>query len=107
WPDMIRAVLAICLPVAEGIAAGQRVTGLLVALGGLLGVVVDNRGPIRARLRRVGSAAAGGASGLVLGSALHGHGWTAVAALIGIAGFSALLSSTGGIGSVTALELLV
>lgn len=104
---MIRAVLAICLPVAGGIGAGQRATGLLVALGGLLGVVVDNGGPITARLRRVGSATVGGAAGLVLGSVLHGHGWTAVVVLIGIAGFSALLSSTGGVGSVTALELLV
>ncbi len=104
---MIRAVLAICLPIGTGIAIGQQEPGLLVALGGLLGVMVDNGGPIDARLRRVGSATAGGALGLVLGSLLHGHGWMAVIALVAIAGVSAPLSAIGGNGSVAGLELLV
>ena len=105
---MVRAVLAICLPVAVGMEIGQAGPGLLVALGGLLGVVVDNGGAmITARLRRVGSAAVGGAAGLVLGSVLHGHGWTAVVALVAVAGVSALLSAISGTGSVTGLELLV
>ena len=107
WPDMIRAVLAICLPIGTGIAIGQQEPGLLVALGGLLGVMVDNGGPIDARLRRVGSATAGGALGLVLGSLLHGHGWMAVIALVAIAGVSAPLSAIGGNGSVAGLELAV
>ncbi|HKD89165.1 MAG TPA: FUSC family protein [Streptosporangiaceae bacterium] len=107
WPDMVRAILAIGLPLVAGLELGEKEPGLLVALGGLLGVAVDNGGAIRARTLRVGSAACGGALGLVLGSVLHGHGWVAVIALAAIAGVSALLSSTGGIGSVTALQLLV
>ena len=104
---MLRAILAICLPLVAGIELGQQVPGLLVALGGLLGVAIDNGGAITARTLRVGSAACGGAVGLVLGSVLHGHGWVAVIALVAIAGVSTELSSIGGIGSVTGLQLLV
>jgi uncharacterized membrane protein YccC len=104
---MLRAVLAICLPLVFGMQIGLQEPGLLVALGGLLGVAIDNGGAITARTLRVGSAAAGGAVGLALGSLLHGRGWVAVIALVAMAGVSAQLSSIGGIGSVAGLELLV
>src|SRR6516162_3165378 len=51
WAEMIRAGIAICVPLSAGIAAGQRALGLLTAMGGLLGVVVDTGGPFAARLR--------------------------------------------------------
>ena len=57
WAEMLRAGIAICVPMAAGIASGQRVLGLLIAMGGLLGIVVDNGGAYPPRLRRVGSAA--------------------------------------------------
>jgi uncharacterized membrane protein YccC len=107
WADMIRAAFAICVPLAAGIAGGDRALGSLVALGGLLGVVVDVGGPFPARLRRVGSAALGGAAGLAIGSAIHGRGWMSVLALVVVAGVAALISSFGAIGSVTGLQLLV
>jgi uncharacterized membrane protein YccC len=107
WPEMLRAGIAICVPMAAGIAAGQRVLGLLIAVGGLLGIVVDNGGAYVTRVRRVGSAAAGGAVGITIGSLIHGHGWIAVLALVLVAGTSALLSAISDIGSVTGLQLLV
>ena len=108
WAEMLRAGIAICVPMAAGIASGQRAVGLLIAMGGLLGVVVDNGGAYVARLRRVGSAAVfGGAAGLTIGSLIHGHGWIAVVALVVVAGASALLSAISDIGSVTGLQLLV
>jgi len=107
WADMLRAVLAICLPLVFGMQIGMQEPGLLVALGGLLGVAIDNGGAITARTLRVGSAAAGGAAGLALGSVLHGRGWVAVIALTAMAGVSAQLSAIGGIGSVAGLELMV
>jgi len=108
WAGMLRAAIAICLPLAAGMASGDRVMGLLIAMGGLLGIVVDNGGPYPARLRRVGSAAVfGGAAGLTIGSLIHGHGWIAVGALVIVAGSSAMLSAISDIGSVTALQLLV
>jgi uncharacterized membrane protein YccC len=108
WAEMLRASIAICVPMAAGIAADQRVLGLLIAIGGLLGVVVDNGGAYVARIRRVGSAAVfGGAVGLTIGSLIHGRGWIAVLALVLVAGTSAPLSAISDIGSVTGLQLLV
>jgi uncharacterized membrane protein YccC len=108
WAQMLRAGIAICVPMAAGIAADQRALGLLVAIGGLLGVVVDNGGAYMARVRRVGSAAViGGAGGLTIGSLIHGRGWIAVVVLVLVAGVSALMSAISDIGSVTGLQLLV
>jgi uncharacterized membrane protein YccC len=108
WAEMLRAAIAICVPLAVGMASGDRVIGLLVAMGGLLGIVVDNGGTYTARLRRVGSAAVfGGAAGLTIGSLIHHHGWVAVGALVVVAGISAGLSAISDIGSVTGMQLLV
>jgi len=108
WAEMLRAGVAICVPMAAGIASGQRALGLLIAMGGLLGIVVDNGGAYATRLRRVGSAAVfGGAAGLTIGSLIHGRGWIAVVALVVVAGTSAVLSAISDIGSVTGLQLLV
>lgn len=108
WGEMLRAAIAICLPLAAGVASGQRELGLLTAMGGLLGIVVDNGGAYAHRLRRVGSAAVfGGAAGLAVSSLIHGRGWIAVVALVMVAGVSALLSAISDVGSVTGLQLLV
>jgi uncharacterized membrane protein YccC len=108
WRQMLRAAIAICLPVSAGIATGQRELGLLTAMGGLLGTVVDNGGAYPARLKRVGSAAVfGGAAGITIGSLIHGRGWIAVVALMAVAFVSALLSAISDVGSVTGLQLLV
>jgi uncharacterized membrane protein YccC len=108
WAEMLRAGIAILVPMAAGIASGQRVLGLLIAMGGLLGIVVDNGGAYASRLRRVSSAAVfGGAAGLTIGSLIHGRGWIAVIALVVVAGTSAVLSAISDIGSVTGLQLMV
>jgi uncharacterized membrane protein YccC len=108
WPDMARAVLAIWIPLAVGFAAGHRNLGLLPAMGGLMGVMVDSGGPYWARVRRVTCAAVfGGAAGLAIGSLIHGRGWVAVLALVVMAGVSSILPRFGGTGSVTGLQLFV
>jgi uncharacterized membrane protein YccC len=108
WPGMLRAALAICLPLSVALALGKARLGVLPAMGGLLGIMADTGGPYLARMKRVGSAAVfGGAPGLAIGSAVHGHGWLAVVALVVVAGVSGLLSSLGDVGSVTGLQLLV
>ncbi len=108
WGEMLRAAIAIWVPLAAGIASGQRLLGLLIAMGGLLGIVVDNGGAYAQRLRRVSSAAVfGGAAGLAISSLIHGRGWIAVVALVVVAGVSALLSAISDVGSVTGLQLLV
>jgi uncharacterized membrane protein YccC len=108
WREMIRAVFAIWVPLAAGFITGRREVALLTAMGGLLSIMIDQGGPFRARIRRVGTAAVfGGAVGLTIGSVIHGRGWIAVIALVVIAGVSAILARLGGVGSATGLQLLV
>ena len=108
WPEMIRAALAICVPLSASLALGKVSIGVLPAMGGLLGTMADTGGPYLTRVKRVCSAAVfGGAVGLAIGSAVHGHGWLAVVALVVVAGVSGVLSAVGDIGSVTGLQLLV
>ncbi|HEX4064213.1 MAG TPA: FUSC family protein [Streptosporangiaceae bacterium] len=108
WPLMVRAALAICVPLAAGLLSDELTLGLLPAIGGLIAVTVDVGGPYRARVRRVGSATVfGGAVGLTIGTLIHGRGWIAVVVLVVIAGVSVVISDLGSIGSVTGLQLLV
>jgi uncharacterized membrane protein YccC len=108
WENMIRAALAICVPLAVAVAAGQRALGLLIAMGGLMGTIVDRGGPYLARLKRVCSAALfGGAAGLGVGSFVHDRGWLAVLVMVIVAGVSALMSAISGTWSVTGLYLLI
>ena len=108
WPDMIRAALATCVPLAVGFAAGRPSIGLLPAAGGLLGTLTDRGGSYLYRVERVSSVGVfGGAVGLAIGSAIHGRGSIAVIALVVVAGASAVLSSLGDTGSQIGLQLLV
>jgi uncharacterized membrane protein YccC len=108
WPAVIRAALAVCGPLALGYALGSQAAGLLGAMGGLLGSVVDRGGPYPARIRRMAAAGiCGGAAGLVLGSLVHARGWPAVAVLVLVAGISALMSAAGATIAITGLQLLV
>jgi len=107
WPEMIRAALAICVPLSAAFALGRGPLGVLPATGGLLGTLADTGGPYLSRMKRVATAAAGGAAGLTIGAVTHGHGWLAVVALVVVAGVSGVLSTAGDLGSVTGLQLLV
>jgi len=108
WPSMIRAVLAICVPLSVALALGRGPLGVLPAMGGLIGTMADTGGPYLSRVKRVGCASVfGGAAGLAIGSVTHGHGWIAVVALVAVAGISGVLSAVSDIGSVTGLQLLV
>jgi uncharacterized membrane protein YccC len=108
WAAMVRAALAICVPLAAGLAAHEVALGLLPAIGGLIAVSVDLGGPYWARAKRVGSATVfGGAVGLTIGTLIHGRGWVAVIALVLVAGFSVVLTELGSIGSVTGMQMLV
>jgi hypothetical protein len=69
WPEMVRAALAICVPLSVSFAAGRGSLGVLPATGGLLGTLADAGGPYLNRVKRVCSAAVfGGAPGLVIGA---------------------------------------
>jgi uncharacterized membrane protein YccC len=108
WPDMIRAALAICVPLGLAFAVGKTSLGLLPAAGGLLGSLTDRGGSYLYRVERVSAVGVfGGAVGLAIGSVIHGRGWIAVVALVVVAGVSAVLSTIGDIGSQIGMQLLV
>jgi uncharacterized membrane protein YccC len=108
WPAMIRAALAICVPLSVAFIVGKPTLGVLPAIGGLLGTLVDTGGSYLGRVKRVSSVAVfGGAVGLTIGSVIHGRGWLAVVALVVVAGASGVLSAISDIGSATGLQLLV
>jgi uncharacterized membrane protein YccC len=108
WGAMLRAVIAIWVPLAAMIATGNRSLALLPAMGGLMSIMVDQGGPYAVRFRRVAIAAlCGGAPGLVIGSLMHGRGWISVVALVVVAGVSAILARLGSVGSITGLQLLL
>ncbi|HEY1705227.1 MAG TPA: FUSC family protein [Trebonia sp.] len=108
WGTMLRSVLAIWVPLAVGLLTGHAEIALLPAMGGLIGIMIDNGGTLRARVRRVGSATVfGGAVGIAVGSLIHGRGWIAVIVLVAVAAVSSLMSRFGGTGSVIGLQLMV
>jgi uncharacterized membrane protein YccC len=108
WGTMARAVFAVWVPLAVAFATGRRELALLPALGALLSITIDNGGPYWDRVKRIGGAAVfGGAPGLLIGMLIHGRGWVAVAAVVVVAGVSAIMARLGGVGSVTGLQLFV
>jgi uncharacterized membrane protein YccC len=108
WGAMAQAVIAIWVPLAVGIASGNRSLALLPAMGGLMSILIDQGGPYLSRVKRVATAAVGGgAAGLLIGSLIHGRGWVAVIALVIVAGVSTILARLGSVGSVTGLQLVV
>jgi uncharacterized membrane protein YccC len=108
WGAMVRAALAVCVPLSVGIVSGRREPWLVLAVGGLVGTVIDTGGPYVVRVKRAFTAGVfGGVAGLVIGMLIHHRGWVAVASLVAVAGVSALISRLGSTASVTGLLLLV
>src|SRR5262249_44255205 len=53
WGAMTQAMIAIWVPLAIGIASGNRSLGLLPAMGGLMSIMTDQGGTYRSRVKRV------------------------------------------------------
>jgi uncharacterized membrane protein YccC len=106
WAGMGLGALAVGVPLAVGLAAGQPVMGVLMAFGGLVGALADRIGPYQVRMRRVAFAGTFGAAGLLIGAAINGRGWLTVAVLVVVAGVSAVLSSVGATWSTAGMYLL-
>jgi uncharacterized membrane protein YccC len=105
---MIRAPLAICLPLAVALMTGHVLTGLPVAMGGLISSVVERGGPYPGRAKRIGTVVLlGSALGLTIGMLVHGTGWIAVAVIMVLALVSAVISAAGNVGSLTGMQLLL
>ena len=107
WPAMARAALAMALPLAIGLAAGEPAYGALASMGALSGVISDTADAYRLRILNIAVPQLFGAVGVTLGSLVYGHGWYAVAAVTGVALLSGMISTIGAVASVSGLLLLL
>ena len=102
-----RAAIAMTLPLAVGLAAGEPAYGALASMGALSGVIGDTADAYRMRILNIAIPQLFGAVGITLGAAVHGHGWLAVAAVTGVALVSGMISTIGAVASVSGLLLLL
>ncbi|MFE2095604.1 FUSC family protein [Streptomyces sp. NPDC059468] len=104
---MVRAAVAMALPLAIGLAAGQPTYGALASMGALSGVISDTADAYRMRIVNIAVPQLFGAVGVTVGSLVYGQGWYAVAAVTGVALVSGMISTIGAVSSVSGLLLLL
>lgn len=104
---VVRASVALSLPLAVGIAAGQPAYGALAALGALNGVIGDTADAYRLRVLNIAVPQVTGAAGVVVGSLVHDSGWGTVATLTAVALMSGMISTIGAVASSSGLPLLL
>ncbi|MEV7597016.1 FUSC family protein [Kitasatospora sp. NPDC089797] len=107
WAAAARAAVALAVPLAVGTATGRTGYGALVSMGALSGVIGDTADAYRMRVFNIAVPQLFGALGVLLGTQVHGSGWTAVAALTVVALVSGMISSIGAVASVSGLLLLL
>ncbi|MFD3532852.1 FUSC family protein [Streptomyces sp. NPDC058664] len=107
WAAVLRAAVALSVPLAAGLAAGQPAYGALVSMGALSGVIGDTADAYRMRIFNIAVPQLFGAVGVTLGTLVFGHGWLAVGALTLVALVSGMISSIGAVASVSGLLLLL
>jgi uncharacterized membrane protein YccC len=106
-PAVVRAAIALTLPLALGIAFDRPAYGALASMGALSGVISDTADAYRMRLLGIAIPQMFAAVGITLGSLVFGHGWVTVAALTGLALVSGMISTIGAVASVSGLLLLL
>ncbi|MFD3835865.1 FUSC family protein [Streptomyces sp. NPDC058642] len=102
-----RAAIAMALPLAVGLAAGEPAYGALASMGALSGVIGDTADAYRMRILNIAIPQLFGAVGVTLGALVYGHGWLAVAVVTGVALVSGMISTIGAVASVSGLLLLL
>ncbi|HVX44887.1 MAG TPA: FUSC family protein [Mycobacteriales bacterium] len=107
WPAVIRAAVAIGLPLAIGDAIGRLDITLFVSMGALSGAISDKRGPYRVRALQISSAAVAGAIGFALGEAVYGRGWLPLAVLLLVAFGGSVIGSLGTLASGATTQLMI
>ena len=107
WAAVARAAIAMALPLAVGLAAGQPGYGALASMGALSGVIGDTADAYRMRILNIAVPQLFGAIGVTIGALAYGHGWVTVAAVTAVALLSGMISSIGTVASVSGLLLLL
>jgi uncharacterized membrane protein YccC len=107
WTMVIRAPIALALPIAIAFAAGDLRIGALISTGALPTVMSEASGPYRYRLRRLGGATLAAVLGYALGLAVGGNpGWS-IPVVIVVAAASTVISAASSNASVAGLQLFV
>lgn len=107
WAAVVRASIAMAVPLAVGFALDEPEYGALASMGALAGVIGDTADAYRMRVLNIAVPQLFGAIGVALGTLVYGHGWLAVAVLTLIALVSGMISSIGTVASVSGLLLLL
>ncbi len=114
WRDTVRIPLSIAAPLAVGLAVegwGHNPTGLaagvLASIGGLVGSIAPQRGPVREKLVRTAAGIALGAAGLAVGRFAAGTGWPVVFLIAALAALAAFVSAINANFSFGALQFLI
>ncbi|WP_405491157.1 FUSC family protein [Streptomyces sp. NBC_00096] len=107
WAAVLRAGIAMALPLAVGFALDEPEYGALVSMGALSGVIGDTADAYRMRVLNIAVPQFFGAVGVALGTLVFGHGWLTVGVLTLIALVSGMISSIGTVASVSGLMLLL
>ncbi|MDX2292810.1 MULTISPECIES: FUSC family protein [Streptomyces] len=107
WAAVVRASLALSLPLAVGLAVDRPAYGALVSMGALSGVIGDTADAYRMRIFNIAVPQLFGALGVTLGTLVFGQGWLAVATLTLVALVSGMISSIGAVASASGLLLLL
>ncbi|MCZ4611126.1 FUSC family protein [Streptomyces sp. Lzd4kr] len=107
WPAVVRAAVAIALPLAIGLAVDRPSYGALASMGALNGVISDTAAAYRVRIPTIAIPQLFGAVGVTVGALVYGRGWVAVAAVTGVALVSGMISTIGAVASASGLVLLL
>ncbi|MFD0269177.1 FUSC family protein [Streptomyces sp. NPDC127106] len=107
WAAVVRAGIALSVPLAVGFALDEPEYGALVSMGALSGVIGDTADAYRMRILNIAVPQLFGAVGVALGTLVFGRGWLAVGVLTLIALASGMISSIGTVASVSGLLLLL
>ncbi len=107
WPAVVRAAVAIALPLAVGLAVDRPFYGALASMGALNGVISDTAAAYRVRIPTIAIPQLFGAVGVTVGALVYGRGWIAVAAVTGVALVSGMISTIGAVASASGLVLLL
>ncbi|MHC0429306.1 FUSC family protein [Streptomyces sp. O3] len=107
WPAIVRAAVAMSLPLAVGLATGYPHYGAIASIGALSGVIGDTATAYRMRVYNIAVPQFFGSVGVTLGSLAYGHGWLTVAVVTAVALASGMISTIGAVASVSGLLLLL
>ncbi|MGW4866591.1 FUSC family protein [Streptomyces chartreusis] len=107
WAAVVRAAVAIALPLAIGLAVDRPFYGALASMGALNGVISDTAAAYRVRIPTIAIPQLFGAVGVTVGALVYGRGWVAVAAVTGVALVSGMISTIGAVASASGLVLLL